>query len=163
MAEKTSSGKEAGGERILNIPLRKEWIKVPKNERGKRALYTIRGYVSKHTKSYNVKISQKINEKIWIRGIQKPPQNIRVKISRDSEGVVHVMLPEEIAKKPKKEEKKGRLEKMKETLEKEKGLPGMGGPKEEVLKKGKKKAEEKPKEEKPKEKKKEEKSAEKKK
>ncbi|MCK4497007.1 MAG: 50S ribosomal protein L31e [Candidatus Aenigmarchaeota archaeon] len=154
MAEKTGSSKETG-ERILNVPLRREWIRVPKNKRGKRALHALRGFVSKHTKSYNVKISQNVNEKIWIRGIQKPPPDIRVKISRDSEGVVHVMLPEEIAKKPKKEEKRGRLEKVKETLEKEKGLP-LGGGKEEILKKGKKKEEmtEEKKEEKPKEEKK---------
>jgi len=157
---KEKADKETQGERIFNIPLRREWIKVPKNKRGKRASHALRGFVSKHTKSYDVKISQKINEKIWIRGIQKPPQSIRVKISRDSDGVIHIRLPEEIVKKPKEVEKKG-LGRLKETLEKEKGLPlGLGGGKEEILRKGKKKEErrekpaEKPKEEKPKKEKK---------
>lgn len=134
MADKDVSGKE---ERILNVPLRREWLKVPRNERGKRAMNALREFVSRHTKSYDIRISQKVNESVWIRGIQKPPHSIRVKLRTDSDGVVHVMLPEEIARKPGKE-KKGRLEKMKETLEKEKGL-SLGGPKGEILKKGKRK------------------------
>jgi large subunit ribosomal protein L31e len=137
MAEKTG-GKEAGEERILNVPLRKEWLKVPKNERGKRALHALRWFVSRHTKSYEIRISQKVNEMVWVRGVQKPPQSIRVKVSV-SEGKVSVMLPEESEKRPEvKEEKKG-LGRLKETLEKEKGLPGLGGPKEEILKRGRKK------------------------
>lgn len=156
MTDKTGSVKAAGkpaakqaakagedkGIRIMNIPLRSEWIKAPRTKRSKRAMNTIREFVAKHTKSYDVKISQKINEKVWTRGIHKPPAKIRVKISKDSKGVVNVMLPEEIMRKPdKKEEKKGRLDQMKESLEKEKKIPGMGGPKEEILKKGKKKEE----------------------
>ena len=162
MADKTVSGTETGigdakiaktekpaakapiedkGMRIMNIPLRSEWKKVPRTKRSKRALSTIREFVSKHMKSYDVKISQKVNEKVWIRGIHKPPAKIRVKVSIDKDGIVRVMLPEEIFRESKKDKEKGRFEQVKETLEKEKGLPGMGGSKEEILKKGKKKAE----------------------
>ncbi len=144
MADKTASGtgKDTGtsGERIMNVPLRKEWLKAPRNDRGKRAMHALRQFVSRHTKTYEVRLSQKVNEKVWVRGIQKPPPRIRVKLSRDSGGIVHVLLPDETMKKPGKEEKKGRLDQVRETLEKDKGLPGMGGPKEEILKKGKKKA-----------------------
>lgn len=163
MADKDSGAKGSQGERILNIPLRAECIKVPKNKRAKKAMGVIRDYTHKHTKSYDIKVSQKVNEKIWIRGIQKPPSSIKVKISTDSDGVVHVRLPEEIVKEKKKEDK-GRLAKMMETVSKEKSIPGVAGPKEEILKKGKKKeeeAEEKP-TEKPAEAKKEAKSEEKK-
>lgn len=145
------SGKTAQLERIYNIPLRREWKKVPKNERGKKAASAIRLFVAKHMKSYDVKISQKVNETIWIRGIQKPPHSMRIKASKDAKGVVRVMLPDETIEAPKKEEKKGRFEKMKETLEKDKGLPLGTGKKEEILKKGKEKKVEAPQEEKPKE------------
>jgi large subunit ribosomal protein L31e len=168
MADKTDSvktdvkpaakqGSDDKGIRIMNIPLRSEWIKSPRNKRSKRAMNTIREFVAKHTKSYDVKVSQKINEKVWTRGIHKPPAKIRVKVSKDSKGVVNVMLPEEIMRKPDKKEKKGRLDQMKENLEKEKKIPGMGGPKEEILKKGKKRTQDKEAEIKSKETKKEEK------
>ncbi len=135
----TKAPTEDKGMRIMNIPLRTEWIKVPRTKRSKRALGTIREFVSRHMKSYDVKISQKVNEKVWIRGIHKPPAKIRVKVSTDKDGVVRVMLPEEIFREAKKGKEKGRFKQVKETLEKEKGLPGMGGPKEEILKRGKKK------------------------
>lgn len=137
MAKDSAKGTQE--ERIFNIPLRREWLKVPRNERGKKAATTVRFFVSKHMKSYDVKISQKINEFIWLRGIQKPPHSLRVKVIKDSKGTVRVMLPEEKIQEPKKKEKKGRLEQVKETLEKEKGLPLGTGAREDILKKGKEK------------------------
>ncbi|MFQ5999703.1 MAG: hypothetical protein ACE5J6_02885 [Candidatus Bathyarchaeia archaeon] len=35
-----------------------------------------------------------MNEKIWSRGIQKPPRRIRVRAVRDKEGIVTVYLAE---------------------------------------------------------------------
>jgi large subunit ribosomal protein L31e len=147
MAEAKDAGKGSGvtqGERIMNVPLRKEWLKSSKNRRGNRAVSALRTFVSRHTKSHDVKISQKVNERIWIRGAQKPPQSIKVKVDVSSDGVVSVRLPEEKELKSKKGEKKGRLEQMKETLERDKGLPLGGRPKQEILRKGKKRAEERP-------------------
>lgn len=140
MAEKDSGSKATKDERIINIPLRAGFIKVPKNQRANKAMDVIRDYAHRQTKSYEIKVSQKVNEKIWIRGIQKPPGKIKVKISADSGGVVHVRLPEEIVREKKKEDK-GRLAKMMETVGKEKNIPGMAGPKEEILKKGRRKGE----------------------
>ena len=39
-------------------------------------------------------ISNEVNEKIWSRGIQKPPRRIRVRAVRDKEGIVTVYLAE---------------------------------------------------------------------
>ena len=39
-------------------------------------------------------IKNEVNEKIWEKGIQKPPRKIRVKVTRDKEGTVTVHLAE---------------------------------------------------------------------
>ena len=39
-------------------------------------------------------ISQEVNEKIWDRGIEKPPRKIRVRAAKDSDGNVTVYLAE---------------------------------------------------------------------
>ena len=45
-------------------------------------------------KSESIIIDPKVNELIWRRGIEKPPRRIRVKVSKDEEGVVKVSLAE---------------------------------------------------------------------
>jgi len=39
-------------------------------------------------------ISNEVNEKIWGRGIQKPPRRVRVRAVKDVEGTVTVYLAE---------------------------------------------------------------------
>ena len=39
-------------------------------------------------------ISQEVNEKIWSRGIEKPPRKIRVRAAKDKDGNVTVYLAE---------------------------------------------------------------------
>jgi ribosomal protein L31E len=39
-------------------------------------------------------ISNEVNERIWTRGIQKPPRNIRVRAAKDKDGNVTVYLAE---------------------------------------------------------------------
>jgi large subunit ribosomal protein L31e len=39
-------------------------------------------------------ISNEVNEKLWSRGIEKPPRNIRVRAVKDKEGVVTLYLAE---------------------------------------------------------------------
>jgi large subunit ribosomal protein L31e len=40
----------------------------------------------------SIKITNEVNEKIWARGIQKPPRKIKVRVTKDSEGIVTVHL-----------------------------------------------------------------------
>jgi large subunit ribosomal protein L31e len=42
-----------------------------------------------------LKITKEVNERIWDRGIEKPPRKIRVKATKDKEGNVTVHLAEE--------------------------------------------------------------------
>jgi large subunit ribosomal protein L31e len=39
-------------------------------------------------------ISQEVNERIWGRGIEKPPKKIRVRAAKDKDGNVTVYLAE---------------------------------------------------------------------
>ncbi len=39
-------------------------------------------------------VSNQVNEKIWSRGIEKPPRKIRVRAVKDKEGVITVYLAE---------------------------------------------------------------------
>lgn len=104
-------------EKILTVPLRRDFIKVSKNRRVNKAVDSLRTFLAVHNKvsKENVKISQSINEFLWRRGAQKPPSRIKVLVSFDGE-FLKAMLPEE---KPKKEEKpkEAKAEKKKEKPE----------------------------------------------
>jgi ribosomal protein L31E len=39
-------------------------------------------------------VSQEVNEKIWGRGIEKPPRKIKTRVTKDSDGNVTVFLAE---------------------------------------------------------------------
>ncbi|MBU0470124.1 MAG: 60S ribosomal protein L31 [Nanoarchaeota archaeon] len=105
-------------ERTYNVPLRKEYMKVPMWRRSKKAVTALRTFLSKHMKSDNVKLSKELNEEVWKHGIRNPPHHIKVNVSKDAEGVVKADLfgKKEPSKKGKK--KTGLKEKVKtETTE----------------------------------------------
>lgn len=91
-------------ERFYTIPLRRAWIMPPK-QRAPRAMRIIRSFVEKHMKIGVTKeaeeeteeekeerliISAELNEKVWLRGIKRPPRRIKVRVVKDSEGNVTV-------------------------------------------------------------------------
>jgi large subunit ribosomal protein L31e len=78
-------------ERIYTIPLRRAWI-APINKRAARAMRIIRSFVKKNMKTEIVIINKEVNEKVWNRGIEKPPRKIRVKTTKDEDGTVRVYL-----------------------------------------------------------------------
>ncbi|UCE58064.1 MAG: 50S ribosomal protein L31e [Candidatus Bathyarchaeota archaeon] len=90
-------------ERFYTIPLRKAWISQRK-KRAPRAIRIIKSFVEKHMKIRTevegeeeaevLVISNEVNEKIWSRGIEKPPRKIRVRAVKDKEGVITVHLAE---------------------------------------------------------------------
>jgi large subunit ribosomal protein L31e len=91
-------------ERFYTIPLRKVWIS-PRKKRAPKAARVVRQFVTKHMKinseSFDedeelerVVIDNEVNEKLWSRGIEKPPRKIRVRVVKDTEGVVTVLLAE---------------------------------------------------------------------
>jgi len=94
-------------ERIYTIPLSKAWI-MPPNRRAPRAMRMIRSFINRHMKleaprggeeeeaeePKKLVISNEVNERVWKRGIEKPPRKIRVRAAKDKEGNVTVYLAE---------------------------------------------------------------------
>jgi large subunit ribosomal protein L31e len=80
-------------ERIYTVPLGKAW-NVPKYRRAEKAITILRQFTQRHMKPEEVVIDPTVNEAIWARGIKNPPRKIRVRLSKDDEGVVMVTLAE---------------------------------------------------------------------
>ena len=79
-------------------------------------------------KSSEIKITTELNERLWNRGITKPPRKITVKMVKDEDGLITISLPKVEKTEPSKEDKSGQpaLPKMKEkalTEKKEEALP----------------------------------------
>jgi len=90
-------------ENFYTIPLRRAWIS-PRKKRTPRAMRILKSFVKKHMKlrteaegeeeAERLVISNEVNERIWGRGIEKPPRKIRVRAVKNKEGVVTVYLAE---------------------------------------------------------------------
>ena len=99
--------KEIVEERVYTVPLGKALIQPP-NKRTARAVRMLRSFIIKHMKLEAHKegeteedetparliIDNEVNEKLWSRGIEKPPRKIRVRAEKDKEGNVTVYLAE---------------------------------------------------------------------
>ncbi len=90
-------------ERFYTIPLGRAWISTRKR-RAPKAMRIVKSFIEKHMKlrsevegeeeAETLVISNKVNEKIWSRGIEKPPRKIKVRAVKDKEGVITVHLAE---------------------------------------------------------------------
>ena len=78
-------------ERIYIIPLAKA-RKGPRNKRAKKSVKYLREYMNRHFKPEALVISQEVNEKIWERGAQKPPRKLKVRATKNIDGLVVVYL-----------------------------------------------------------------------
>ena len=101
-AEETKEIKEAEveeevvEERIYTVPLGRARI-APVTKRAPRAIRILRAFIKRHMKADDedsIVISNEVNERIWSRGIEKPPRRIRVRVTKDREGLVRVYLAE---------------------------------------------------------------------
>jgi len=94
-------------ERVYNVPLRKEFRKVPRWRKTKKAVKAMREFLAKHMKSENVKLSPELNELLWKHGIKNPPHHVKVTVTKDEEGLVKAdLFGTKMDKAPKKEVKK---------------------------------------------------------
>lgn len=126
-------------ERIYNVPLRKEFIKVPKYKRAKKAVIGLRKFLKRHMKAEieNIRIGKYANLEIWKHGIKNPPHHINVNVKKDSEGKVFAELvgapeekPIEIKEVKKVEEKKEEKKEVKEEKEKKEEIKKFRAPEE---------------------------------
>ena len=104
--KKKKKEEEIVEERVYTIPLQKALIRPPK-KRAPRAMQLVKIFITKHMKLAvtvsedeeeeelpQLIVSQEVNEKIWDRGIEKPPRKIRVRAAKDRDGNVTVYLAE---------------------------------------------------------------------
>ena len=104
--KKKKKEEEIVEERFYTIPLQKALVRPPK-KRAPRAMQLLKVFVKKHMKLEmkvseeeeeeelpQLIISQEVNEKIWGKGIEKPPRKIRVRAAKDKDGNVTVYLAE---------------------------------------------------------------------
>ena len=93
-------------ERFYTIPLSRALVRPPK-KRAPRAIQLIKDFVNRHMKIAmkvteeeeeeelpQLIISKEVNEKVWDRGIEKPPRKIKTRITKDKDGNVTVYLAE---------------------------------------------------------------------
>ena len=81
-------------ERIYTVPLRKAYWTGSRLRRSNRAVRILRKFVERHMKPEEVVIQPEVNERIWERGIQKPPRRIRIRATKNSDNLVRVYLAE---------------------------------------------------------------------
>ena len=76
-------------ERLYTVPLGR--VKnTPRKKRTKRAVNMLREFVIRHMKPEGIIIDPILNEIIWERGIEKPPRKIRIRVTKDREGLVTI-------------------------------------------------------------------------
>jgi large subunit ribosomal protein L31e len=105
-ARRKKEEEEIVEERTYVIPLQKALVRPPK-KRAPRAMQLIKAFVTKHMKLEmkvseeeeeeelpQLIISKEVNEKVWEKGIEKPPRKIRVRAAKDKDGNVTVFLAE---------------------------------------------------------------------
>jgi large subunit ribosomal protein L31e len=104
--KKKKKDEEIVEERIYTIPLQKALARPPKR-RAPRAMQLVKIFITKHMKLAvtvsgdeedeelpQLIVTQEVNEKIWGKGIEKPPRKIRVRATKDKDGNVTVHLAE---------------------------------------------------------------------
>ncbi|MHB1868897.1 MAG: 50S ribosomal protein L31e, partial [Nitrososphaerales archaeon] len=79
-------------ERVYTVPLTQAWI-TARHKRTKRAVKVLREFAEHHMKSSEIKITTELNERLWNRGITRPPRKITVKMVKDEDGLITISLP----------------------------------------------------------------------
>lgn len=126
MAKKKKEEVKIVLERTYNIPLRKEWLKVARYKRAKKAVKAVREFLIKHMKSTEIKVGKYLNLEIWKHGIKNPPHHIKVNATKDDKGLVKAEIvgaPKEKEPEEKKKEKKPKEGEKKEEKKEEKEVP----------------------------------------
>jgi large subunit ribosomal protein L31e len=126
-------------ERVYTVPLSRAWI-TARHKRTKRAVKVLREFAEHHMKSEEIKIDTELNERLWNRGITKPPRRITVKMEKDEDGVVTISLPKVEKTAIEKEEKTAETTSSKSEEETPQGKKNEPSAKETPAKKAPKKA-----------------------
>lgn len=106
--------------RTYNVQLRREYLKVPRYERSKKAMKALKLFIQKHMKveEKDLNIGKFLNEEIWKHGIKNPPHHIKINVLKDvkENKVIAELFGKDIKFEKKKEKKEGIADKVKEKL-----------------------------------------------
>ncbi len=80
-------------ERLYTVPLGRALIARHK-KRTPRAIHMLQEFVLRHMKAETIAIDPVLNEIMWKRGIEKPPRKIRIRVTKDREGLCTVYQAE---------------------------------------------------------------------
>ncbi|MFW9935844.1 MAG: 50S ribosomal protein L31e [Candidatus Thorarchaeota archaeon] len=94
--EAPEAAEEIVVERLYTIPLGKAYNAIRK-KRTKRAVNLVKAFIVRHMKvedEGDLSLDTALNEYLWTRGIEKPPRRVRVRATKDRDGLVKVFLVE---------------------------------------------------------------------
>jgi len=91
--EEEAPKEEIVDKRIYIIPLAKA-RRGPRNKWAKKGVRYLREFMERHFKPESLVISQEVNEAIWAHGIQKPPRKIKIRATKNIDGLVVCYLAE---------------------------------------------------------------------
>lgn len=109
-------------EKIMTVRFTKVFEK-PATKRAKSALHILKKAIKKETRAEQIKLTNKVNETLWKRGLFKSIRQITIKVVKEKEGV-RAYLPDEkiiVEKEKKKETPKNKKEEIQEKVEEVKG------------------------------------------
>ena len=89
--EEEAPEEEIVDERIYTVPLVNA-RRGPRNKWAKKSIRYLKDFMERHFKPESLVISQEVNEAIWQRGIQKPPRKLKVRATKNIDGLVVVYL-----------------------------------------------------------------------
>ena len=92
--EELEEEEEIIDERIYTVPLRRAYWTGSRLRRSNRAVRILRKFIERHMKPEELLIQPEVNERIWNRGIQKPPRRIRIRATKNADNLVRVYLAE---------------------------------------------------------------------
>ena len=92
--EELEEEEEIIDERIYTVPLRRAYWTGSRLRRSNRAVRILKKFVERHMKPEELLIQPEVNERIWNRGIQKPPRRIRIRATKNADNLVRVYLAE---------------------------------------------------------------------
>jgi len=114
----------AENERIYTIPLGETYNKT-RVRRARNAVKMVRAFLCRHMKAEEetVRISEKMNELLFARGMQKPPRKLKVRVVR-ADGIVKAYLMDEKPEERKEAKKEGKKEEKKEAPKEKEAVKG---------------------------------------
>ncbi|MHA1697855.1 MAG: 50S ribosomal protein L31e [Promethearchaeota archaeon] len=89
--EEREEEEEITEERTYIVPLKRAYNKPPK-KRAKKAINILREFFTRHMKPTELIILPEVNEYVWSRGIEKPPRKIKIRATKNLDGIVTLYL-----------------------------------------------------------------------